>query len=71
MQSTTIQQFSFPVFLTLGMSTADGIQIVGVFESEDDARSSDADDLAIATLGVDQLTPDQLDVAKANSEAAQ
>lgn len=57
----------WPAILTLGAFTARG-QIAGVFYDESDARSPDADKLAIAIVSVDSLTPEQLAAAARNSE---
>jgi len=44
-------------------------QICGVFLTEDDARSQDADSLAIAVPAFEDLTPEQQAIALENSEA--
>lgn len=70
MKTTTLRGFAFPVILTAGMTNgATGRQIFGVFADADDARSIDADSLAIATVSSADLTPEQIEIAEANSES--
>ena len=56
------------VILTAGGLRSTGEQIFGIFFSEDDARSMDADLLAHGTIGADQLTAEQIELAEANSD---
>lgn len=56
------------VYLVAGMVDAStGKRLVGAFASEDDARSEDADSLAVAVLSADQLHPDDLITAEENA----
>ena len=61
------------VILTAGgtCQTTDGTwqQIYGIFDSEEDARSGDADDLAIGTVVAKDLTEDQRAMAERNTAA--
>lgn len=57
------------VVLTEGCYVAPGGKIAGIFASEQDARSSDADQRALGTIAWDKLTPHQQEVATANSES--
>lgn len=45
----------------------DGTKIAGVFASEDDARSGNADALALGTVAWETLTVDEQSIAVANS----
>lgn len=65
--STTLPTFPRPVFVTEGGMIENG-RIYGVFATPRDARSENADRLAIATIGRDQLTAEQAAQAKTNSE---
>jgi len=56
------------VILTVG-GTVYGRKIYGVFVTEDDARSIDADEMAIGIVGRDKLTYEQAALAARNSEA--
>lgn len=56
------------VVLTKGMiDGATGQQMYGMFANEMDARSEDADSLALGTIGADRLSLAQCTVAAANS----
>lgn len=69
LERTTVGRYS-DVIVTAGMiDGSTGKQIFGVFSSEDDARSIDADKLAIAVVTTDSLTDEQVDLAERNSEA--
>lgn len=58
------------VIVTAGMiDSSTGRRIYGVFADEADARSIDADSLAIAVVGAADLTAEQIADAEANSEA--
>ena len=57
-----------PVILTEGCHI-DGVKIAGIFSSEDDARSIDADQLALGTVAWDKLTMHQQEVATENTES--
>jgi hypothetical protein len=46
---------------------ATGQQLYGLFATEADARSENADELAIGTVAVGALTPNQRAIARANS----
>lgn len=66
---TTITGFERPLIITEGMvNGSTGRRIYGAFRSEMDARSSNADNLALAIIGEDKLTPKQIDLASRNSE---
>lgn len=56
-----------PVILTAG-GHMHGTQLVGVFETAGDARSIDADDLAIQITSMERLTPEQREIAERNSD---
>lgn len=68
LETTTIDGFPGPVILTEGMTTANGQRIYGVFADEEDARSEGADELALGTIGPDQLTDEQRALAARNTE---
>lgn len=68
-QTTTLPQWSFPVIVTEGGIVSGSGRIYGVFADEQDARSSDADRLALGTIGPDSLTAEQREIAAANTEA--
>lgn len=68
LERTTIGAYQ-NVILTAGMHDARGEQIFGMFLSEEDARSIDADDLAIGTCGKEDLTAKQIELAERNTEA--
>lgn len=55
--------------LTLGATTPDGRRLVGVFSSEADARSADADSLALAIVAMSDLSPVQQMIADENSDS--
>lgn len=58
------------VIVTAGMTDAStGTRMFGVFASEADARSINADSLAIAVVSAADLTAEQIADAEANSEA--
>ncbi len=57
------------VILTAGMWFENKGQIAGVFACPDDAASPDADELAIAIVGFDDLSPEQQADAEHNSDA--
>jgi len=44
-------------------------QVFGVFGAEEDARSMDADDLALAVISAEDLSEDQIALAERNTEA--
>jgi hypothetical protein len=50
------------------MIQANGGQIVGLFATEEDAKSSDADKLALATILADRLSAEELAIASENSQ---
>lgn len=57
------------VIVTAGMADAStGKRMFGVFASEADARSIDADSLAFAVVGAADLTAEQIADSEANSE---
>ena len=56
------------VLLTEGGVVLGSGRVYGVFDSVDDARSEDADALAICTLGEDSLPQELRDLAARNSE---
>jgi len=67
MQTTNMAPWG-DVILTAGaIDGHSGRQIIGVFRDADDARSMDADSLALATVAADTLTTEQLAVAEQNS----
>jgi hypothetical protein len=68
MERTTVG-LDLDVILTAGLLTHDGRQTFGLFASESDARSSDADALALGSVGAEKLTPAQIALAERNSEA--
>ena len=45
-----------------------GKRIVGLFETPEDARSINADELAWGTTSYDKLTPEEQAIADANAE---
>lgn len=45
-----------------------GRKIAGMFECEEDARSPDADSLAVGSIAWDSLTPHQQEIATENSD---
>ncbi len=56
------------VVLTKGMvNGATGKTIYGVFACPADARSIDADQLALGTVGASQLTDEQIEIARYNT----
>lgn len=56
------------LIVTEGMSMSNGGTIYGVFDSEEDASSEHADELALGTVGASELTPAQREIAARNSE---
>lgn len=69
LERTTVDRYE-DIILTAGMiDGATGKQIFGMFDSEEDARSEDCDDLAIGTVGAADLTTEQIELAERNSEA--
>ncbi len=53
----------------LGMvDSNDGKRVIGLFETEQDARSMDADSLAIGTVSEDRLRFDDLAIAIENAK---
>ena len=56
------------VILTEGGSIDGGPILYGVFERPRDARSENADDLAIAIVHAESLTEEQIEIARRNSE---
>lgn len=70
LKTTELKQFpGGPVIVTEGMiDGSTGERIYGVFADEVDARSIDADSLALGTVGADKLTAEQLADAAENSE---
>ena len=56
------------VILTAGAEVDNCGQVCGVFADEGDARSMDADSLAVAIVGWASLSPDQQAAAERNSE---
>lgn len=69
LKKTRLSGFTGDVIVTEGGTVAGRGKIYGVFASEDDARSCDADSLALGTVGPDALTDEQRADAHANSEA--
>jgi len=69
LQFTRVHVFGSPVILTEGGHVDDFGKIVGVFGSEEAARSDDPDSAAIATLAWSGLTAEQQAMARENSEA--
>ena len=58
------------VILTEGMVNATtGARIYGAFRNETDARSTSADCCTLATIGAERLTPQQIEIARRNSES--
>ena len=56
------------LIVTEGMiDGATGERVYGLFACEADARSEDADSLALGSVGADRLSKAQRDVAAANS----
>lgn len=55
------------VLLTEGMSTPSGC-IYGVFDNANDAKATNADELAIATVGSAMLSAEQIAIARRNTE---
>ena len=68
-QTMTLPQWQHPVIVTEGGIVAGSGRIYGVFSAEEDARSADADKLALGTIGPGQLTEEQRAIAAANTEA--
>lgn len=69
LKTTTLVGFAEPVIVTKG-GILNGRQIFGVFATEEDARiGADADHQAIAIIGEQSLTAEQIADAEANSEA--
>jgi len=56
------------LFPVAGAMLPTGKQIVGLFETPEDARSIDADDLAWGSTSYDKLTPEEQAVADAKAE---
>jgi hypothetical protein len=57
------------VIVTEGMiDGATGKTIYGLFASDEDARSIDADDRAVGTVAAYMLTPEQREMAARNSD---
>lgn len=57
-----------PVVVTEGALLPNGRRVYGVFATEDDARMQSADSLAIASLGENQLSLEQIKIAEINSD---
>ena len=57
------------VILTAGGIVSGCGRIFGVFADEDDARSSDADNLALAIVGREHLTDEQAAIAERNTDS--
>ena len=53
--------------LTIGMTDSSGRVLVGIYDNLEDARSVDADELAVGSTFVQCLTPEQLADAEHNS----
>lgn len=69
LETATVDFVTGPVILTEGMIQArTGERIYGVFASEDDARSMDADERALASVAAHRLTAEQIEMARRNSE---
>lgn len=69
MLSTSLHAEPRNVILTAGMVNAtSGERIYGVFLGEGDARSPQADELCIATVGADDLTDEQIAMAERNTD---
>lgn len=64
MERTTVGRW-VDVIVVLG-GCVDGVPVVGLFDSEEDARSEDADALAIGTVGLSSLSDEQLAMAGRN-----
>lgn len=45
----------------------DGKRVIGLFVTEEDAASEDADILCWGTIPESRLTPEQIEIAKANT----
>jgi hypothetical protein len=69
LKTTTVAGFGGEVIVTEGGHVAGCGKIYGVFASEEDARSTNADALALGTVGPEALTEQQRIDATANSEA--
>lgn len=66
--TTALAGFPGTVIVTQGAHVVPGGQVYGVFATEADARSIDADRLALGTVGRDALTDSQAAEAAANSD---
>lgn len=56
------------LFPIAGAMLPTGKRIVGLFETPEDARSINADELAWGTTSYDKLTPEEQAIADANAE---
>lgn len=56
------------LFPVTGAMLSTGRRIVGLFETPEDARSIDADELAWGSTSYDKLTPEEQVIADANAE---
>ena len=68
MKTTTLNEMYRDVILTSGLvDGAGGWQVVGIFADEADARSEDADMLAIGTTSREALSYEQRTIADENA----
>lgn len=56
------------VYPVIGMTLPTGVKMVGFFLSPEDARSEQADSLALGTINAAELTEVQIAIAEANSD---
>jgi len=68
LERVEMKGFHGTVILTDG-AIVDGTKLYGVFATTEDACSDDADELAIGTVGRDQVTAEQVEMAERNSAA--